>query len=810
MEKNNIMSDSKPKAPPVPQLSSLCDDTLLRILSYCNLPSLIYLTRCTSNQLRHRFDPKEQDEDFDDGYCQNIWKEVFTNHNFVPLHKNDLSSVQYDYYNAVRHRLQLFARLAGKRRSSKTSSGKKKKAAKQCFSLPDRHFHFVPIIPPDMMSYPPSREQNGEGMHLQELDEFDELDMEHNNDMEEEDVNVDNDMEFDPPPVEWSCDSFSLTSHATGEEYVLLNPFSGSIELYNSILDNALGNEENLMELAMYDASENIIRKRNSRMHSDHDFEDERSEDIAGEAIHSRIQPKMYDSPPSQVLFSVQDYFDLDLNEYFGRHTPFGAERQGNVTVDWVGVDTHVAMSQDCNSVRGNLIGAARILTMESEHRGDEDLNCTEVFAWSNIDSQEESGSSNMYTSKYVCRAAGSFYFLDICANTQKLYATFQAGSGGFEEGNNLDTANQRGGDRNLMEIDDESLVDEGGEPIRMSRAIFRLPLIKYNGSTVVPDAIGSYFPAPEATIMAQYPVSSFSVDITGQVLIVGTIHGTVEIWQTGSNDIKPRRIDILSVREFFLRRARSMTIGARCSIESESSDDKPSSIECQVNSSPEHETQDDLALMENDGENELPHKNPTCKISQIYLPRHLPMQSCGFVTKQRNSDSGTTLLLWQTRKMSSDIDLDPASQQFQIVSMINLPLSSRCHPEVHYNGRRLIVFGQDHIGMIFLVYHVLGTRYDQDEFQEEEAPSKKLKGKGLEESGGVVNLLNERRLKFVNRIRHVGLGGLEYFDSFIMTANERFIVVNTKTGNLVASDRTRNASQGLLVIDLQDHEGRV
>jgi hypothetical protein len=50
----------------------------------------------------------------------------------------------------------------------------------------------------------------------------------------------------------------------------------------------------------------------------------------------------------------------------------------------------------------------------------------------------------------------------------------------------------------------------------------------------------------------------------------------------------------------------------------------------------------------------------------------------------------------------------------------------------------------------------------------------------------------------------------MEYFDSFIMSANERFIVVNTKTGNLVASDGTRNASQGLLVIDLEDHIGRV
>ena len=83
----------------------------------------------------------------------------------------------------------------------------------------------------------------------------------------------------------------------------------------------------------------------------------------------------------------------------------------------------------------------------------------------------------------------------------------------------------------------------------------------------------------------------------------------------------------------------------------------------------------------------------------------------------------------------------------------------------------------------------------------------KKRKGKGMEESGGVINLLNERRIKFVNRIRHAGLSGLEYFDSFIMTANERFIVVNTKSGNLIATDGSRNANEGLLVIDLEEHE---
>jgi hypothetical protein len=35
------------------------------------------------------------------------------------------------------------------------------------------------------------------------------------------------------------------------------------------------------------------------------------------------------------------------------------------------------------------------------------------------------------------------------------------------------------------------------------------------------------------------------------------------------------------------------------------------------------------------------------------------------------------------------------------------------------------------------------------------------------------------------------------------MAANERFVIVNTKTGNLVGSDGAGNATDGLLVINL-------
>eukprot|EP00579_Thalassiosira_antarctica_P006369 CAMPEP_0201883660 /NCGR_PEP_ID=MMETSP0902-20130614/16162_1 /ASSEMBLY_ACC=CAM_ASM_000551 /TAXON_ID=420261 /ORGANISM="Thalassiosira antarctica, Strain CCMP982" /LENGTH=869 /DNA_ID=CAMNT_0048412507 /DNA_START=145 /DNA_END=2754 /DNA_ORIENTATION=+ len=837
-----------------PFITLLCDDTLLRILSYADLPSLISFTRGTCNSLRHRFHPAKDVSCYPD-----IWREVFTNLHFAPIHEATSNSsllqdgelIQTtDYFNAIHQRLSLWSILSG------NSRRRKRTGTKQCFSLPSRLFHFVPLLPPDMMHFPPASASGGDNndISFSYLDDGSDRDVEENDDFEidmdpnDDDVDANNNaldqiglMEFDPPPVEFVCDSFSLTSPGTGGEFVVLNPFSGSVEVYGSILDNAISSDESMLEQAMLDASEGIICKRRicggsrrggnerSAYHEEDDLiPDENSEVIAGEAISNRVQlnHRMYDTPPKQVLFSVHDYYDLDISEYFGQHTPFAisGQREREVTVDWVGVDSHIALRNDCKSIAGNIIGAARILNMESDH-GEEELACTEVLAWSNFEKGADCASSDAeYSSKYVCRAAGSFYFLDICANYQKVYAVFQSGCSPFE--NEMEAAVARRGDRNsrqLMDIEDESMVNEDGEPIRMSKAVYCLPLIRYSDSpSSCPQTIGSYFPSPDACFFATHPVSSFSVDPSGKILIVGTTCGTVEIWRTGmdshNNPTAPLRLQILSARESN-KRHRSMTMDGRhtsnCEADTKHNDldDKPNDIEFDDNAT---ETQDDLALLENGAleEEEFPHKHPTSKISQIYIPRHLPVQQGGFITKQRSPDSGTTLLLWQTSKMSSDKTQDSIYERFQITAIINLPLSAQCHPEVHFDGRRLIIFGKDHIGLIILVYHVLGTRFDQHEFDEIKVPinpkasHKKNRGNknNGEESGGVVQIASERRIKFVNRIRHAGLGGLEYYDSMLMSANERFLVVNTKTGNLIGSNGARNASEGLLVIDLQEH----
>ena len=477
----------------------------------------------------------------------------------------------------------------------------------------------------------------------------------------------------------------------------------------------------------------------------------------------------------------------------------------------------------------------------------------TEILAWCDFDIDGGGGDGGIagtggaaagrgrYNRKYVCRADGSFYCMDFCASHLKVYVAFRAGccpflrrGGGAADYSRRAEEHSAARRRRSMNIEEEgSMANEDcGDA---SRSVFRLPLVRYADHpppSSSPESAVSYFPPPDAIITAQYPVSSFSVDSTGDTVLIGTVRGTVEVWRTGT-DIRrrpgvggtasapPRRLQILSVRESFVRRRRAMTvtvdarrgggpvgggddddgIGGNVDVAASCDDDATNG-----------ETRDDLVML-GDGDAppdgaEFPHKHPTSAISRVYIPRHLPAQKCGFVTCQRCPRNGTTLLLWQTRGMSSDDgDRDIDEERFGVTAMINLPLSVRCHPAVHFDGRRLIVYGKDHIGLIILIYHVLGTRYDQNEFDESSrtssAAASLLLG-GKEESGGVVQLLpGERRIAFVNRVRHAGLGGLEYFDSMLMAANERFVIVNTKTGNLVGSDGARNATDGLLVIDL-------
>jgi len=118
-----------------PGFDDLCDNTLLRILSYTDdLRSLVSLTRCTSKSLRKRFDLKgdKNTPEYSKLY-KKFWQGVFADLQMTPLEESD--SETQDYIGAINYRLSLFNTLIGHEK-------RKKAGTNRSYSLPLRQHNF--------------------------------------------------------------------------------------------------------------------------------------------------------------------------------------------------------------------------------------------------------------------------------------------------------------------------------------------------------------------------------------------------------------------------------------------------------------------------------------------------------------------------------------------------------------------------------------------------------------------------------------------------------------------------------------------
>jgi hypothetical protein len=312
--------------------------------------------------------------------------------------------------------------------------------------------------------------------------------------------------------------------------------------------------------------------------------------------------------------------------------------------------------------------------------------------------------------------------------------------------------------------------------------------------------------------------VSHVIVDCAG-TLLVGTNIGNIEVWKPNANS-GMERITLLNVKVSVLasvNRFHAETEGSpkdsndvmniQKTNETELNQGDDSSIagrlpvliddlgdleeEGHGGDSDFHMEHDEAAAAAENGEVLIPRLCGSPTIESFHFPSHFPVELCGFVSVQHSRFEGTCLLVWKKPNPGSD---------FQVVSQIMLPLSPRRKPCVHYDGRRIVVCGQDHIGLIVLVYHVLSSMEDIEYFPLN--PKKKMG----DESGGVYNYTVQPHARFAKSVRHAALGGLQYYDSMYMACNERFLIVNTKTGNLLGGGSS-STGEGLLVIDLKEHE---
>jgi hypothetical protein len=512
----------------------------------------------------------------------------------------------------------------------------------------------------------------------------------------------------DPPPVAYPCGSFILTCTAVGCELLFLNPFSNSLVLFESVLDNVVRSEHEMtlwspVEFGAqlfqaigsakkkpaaevrYGLEQDVLESTTYRVHNNHSIQN----------AFNRYLPK-------HVLIRAHEV--VNGSSYF-----FGTARATRIEVVYMGIDAKPVLSADDGLPTGTTMLALGRTICNEPAQEEPFLQCLEVIAWFWRD--EDSSYQ-----QWVCRVRGDLMAVECCASTRRVYV------------NPVET--------NSTEVAPHWLHRSG------SHIIFVYPMIASDDS---PESDPSkYFPPPTFALDCTDRVASVAVCASGTRLVVPTVAHNLLVWRVGpeATTVLEQSISLsAAVRDAFGRRAIS-----------------PISLL--------------VACM---------------PVLSVHCPRMMPIEMCGFCTLQACRTYGSTVLLWHLQ-----------FGEWRFHTMINLPLSARRHPKLHYDGNRLIVFGQDHIGFIILVYQVLSTAQHLSGLN-----AKDIISVTEEACGGVFHATTTARVRFVNRIRHAALGDIASYEDLRMTCNERFVIVNTNTGNLL-SEGTVPFRQGLLIIDLE------
>jgi hypothetical protein len=587
-----------------------------------------------------------------------------------------------------------------------------------------------------------------------------------------------------------------------------------SLSIYANCTENAVASDERMMTNAMTNAASALLESHN-----------EREEDIAGavidETVYRNHHVEQFQTPPCQVLIDAQAYFDVNLAEYFGftrngharRRTPQGRlllHPDDEVDFGYIGIEAKPIVGKS-GKLEGTMIGLGRFLcSLQVDASQDEHIACTEIVTWRKMNGQSQYGDVR------ICRVPWDIYCADTCSKNNLMYVVFYRAQGP------------------LPRAPGDDATDESDSLGR--KTVIAFPLMPAT-DTAAPTC-PRYFPDEQFRFTCSDFVSYVTVDCNG-TLIVGTNNGFVEIWKPDT--VKgPTRVALINMKEATATSVKRLEHAQKEQlVPNQDHDAIMSHKSSSLAPTPSLQTDTDLPLVigdsvpimvegedvdiesvatrlanANDDRNELdneldvamedqapvvvandneienlPRVLGTSEVDSLHFPNHLGVEECGFITQQNSRAEGTTLLLW--KKVGGDLD-----NEFQVVSQINLPLSPLRKPRVHYDGRRIVVCGQDHIGVIILVYHVFSSTEDVEYFP------LNFDTKLGDESGGLYNFTMNPHVRFANRIRHAALGGLERFEAMFMTCNERFIMVNTKTGNLLGGGASPSG-EGLLVIDL-------
>eukprot|EP00980_Cylindrotheca_fusiformis_P029412 scaffold23471_cov141-Cylindrotheca_fusiformis.AAC.9 len=387
----------------------------------------------------------------------------------------------------------------------------------------------------------------------------------------------------------------------------------------------------------------------------------------------------------------------------------------------YAGTESKPIIDPTTNTCTGTLLWTDRIV----RRAADKEALCTELTTWT------RAAGESQYGDRRSCYTPGTFQQVDIDTKNLRAFVSFPA------------------------ETDTLS-------PVRTSRIakenqLIVYPLLPYDRLTSEEDG-----PMPDLTISCEHPISAFSVDATGETLIVSTTKGTIEIWKVESSSVQ--RIQTINMRK-----------ALKDSIQRRLTDLKIIMSKRSIHENATDRSVNDPCILRRALEKLAP-----APIESFYLPKHLAMEKCGFVTSQKDTSS---LLLWRKSETSGE---------YEIASLINLPLSSKREPKVKFDGCRLLVSGQDEDGFTLLVYQVAIGDMPLENMLKKDLPP-----------GGVYNLTTPPSVRLANQLRHRAFGGIEDPEEAVhMSFNERFIAVNTRNGNKLAGSEESN---GLLIIDLED-----
>jgi len=375
-----------------PSFDDLCDNTLLRILSYTDdLRSLISLTRCTTKSLRKRFDLKgdKNTPEYSKLY-KKFWQGVFADLQMTPLEESDSKS--QDYIAAINYRLTLFNNLIG-------HDKRKKAGTNRSYSLPLCHHNFKAF------DYP---------WYYGDDDDIDEEETQ-----------------------DTMSDPFALMSQGTGQEYVVVDPDLASVDVHNNIMERVQclhkSTQKKREGAQQWEKARQSLIRSAARLKEDDDVSNASSDDLAlSEIMPSQVLLNSYRHSAdqsivksrAQTLSSETEEDDLERKweEYFGDNTPFGPhdapphEDDIRMVIEGFSIETFDAIDND-----RIVLQEKRIVVCRSVWDQDGKI-CNEFIVWGDSGCKERSPSKR-FELKTILRIPGRVYMNAVSANGDKVYA---------------------------------------------------------------------------------------------------------------------------------------------------------------------------------------------------------------------------------------------------------------------------------------------------------------------------------------------------------------------------------------------------